>query len=542
MITQNFLLEQTTEESIKKSMEPLLLISGGDRACWFEIFTVNAPGAFCMQSAEAQTLPEECRDGFISQFGFSEGLQRWEVEMRAGKVVIEQVDKSEDYINQFLRSQGVKTFLTIPIFIENELAAFLRVDHCNAQYNWEQSQIDEIKKLCESIQDNLQRLRTQKNLRLLSSAVKNVSDGIVITDERMGVHGSKIVFANTAASTITGYTEAEMIGKGSQMMYVSQESMSYAYKSIRDKQPFHGEILGRKKNGREYLADLNISPITSARGEVTHTISVMRDITQKKEVESRASLSSKLESIGQLAAGIAHEINTPAQFISDNLYFIKENWSKLAQTFAPLMSKNEELQKAKLDFVIKEMPGAISDAIEGVERISTIVQAMREFSHSSGEKNRANINSAIETTLVVARNEWKYCAEVKTQLDPELPQIPCFISDINQVVLNLIVNSAQAIKEKFGPDKKGLIVLRTLRTPTHIKIEVEDNGKGIPESIRQKIFDPFFTTKPINQGTGQGLYLSHRLITQKNNGTIEFTSTVGEGTKFTITLPLSQAL
>jgi signal transduction histidine kinase len=169
------------------------------------------------------------------------------------------------------------------------------------------------------------------------------------------------------------------------------------------------------------------------------------------------------------------------------------------------------------------------------------VRAMKEFSHpGGGEKTLVDLNHAIESTLTVSRNEWKYIADLKTDFDPDLPQISCYPSELNQAFLNIIVNASHAIiHANAGKNEKGLITIATQKDGDNIVIRIEDTGGGIPESIQNKIFDPFFTTKDVGKGTGQGLAIARSVIVDKHGGTIEFKSEIGVGTTFNIKLPIS---
>jgi signal transduction histidine kinase len=291
-----------------------------------------------------------------------------------------------------------------------------------------------------------------------------------------------------------------------------------------------------------------------------------REIAERKHLENERQMmevqlrqSQKLEAIGQLAAGIAHEINTPTQYIGDNTRFFKDSF----ETIARLLHNHEELlQAAKLNtltptviaqaeqiladsdlkYLFEQIPAAIHETLEGVERVSKIVQAMKEFSHPGGkEKVCANLNKAIESTVTVAHNEWKYVADMKLDLDPDLPLVPCFLGEFNQCILNLVVNATHAIGDviKQKPGTKGMITVRTQRDGDHVTIRLSDTGSGIPESVRPHIFEPFFTTKEVGKGTGQGLSIIYGSIVKKHNGTVNFETKVGEGTSFTIRLPIA---
>jgi signal transduction histidine kinase len=205
-----------------------------------------------------------------------------------------------------------------------------------------------------------------------------------------------------------------------------------------------------------------------------------------------------------------------------------------------LESKKKERE---FDYLVDEIPEAIDQSLEGISRVNKIVLALKEFSHPGAEEKRhSDINRAINTTLNVSRNEWKYIAEVDTDLDKELPLVPCYLNDFNQVILNLIINAVHAIKEKTEKDPKKIerICITTKLRKEWVGISISDTGVGIPENIQEKIFDPFFTTKEVGMGTGQGLAIVLAIVVKKHGGKIGFESKVGIGTTFKIQLPLSQ--
>jgi signal transduction histidine kinase len=264
----------------------------------------------------------------------------------------------------------------------------------------------------------------------------------------------------------------------------------------------------------------------------------------------------KLESIGQLAAGIAHEINTPTQFIGDNGRFLTDAFAELTQLLAnlknviasatseqprpgALLEARDLLEKTDLDYLLKEIPLALEQSMDGVQRVATIVGAMKDFSHPGVEKVPLDINHAIESTLTVARNTWKYIAVVKTRFEPKLPPVPCLPGEFSQVILNLVVNAAQAIGESLRDSNgaTGTITISTALAGSRVEIRVQDTGAGIPEGIRDRIFDPFFTTKPVGKGTGQGLAIARAVIVDKHGGSIRFESQPGQGTTFILELP-----
>jgi len=304
----------------------------------------------------------------------------------------------------------------------------------------------------------------------------------------------------------------------------------------------------------KYLSISVFSPVKNQVGMV------FSDITRRKLIEMELRQAHKLESVGQLAAGIAHEINTPSQFVGDNIRFIKD----AIQTLLDLQQKEKKLiemahkdsitsdllqeiddaiEQADLEYFSKELPEAIDQSLDGVQRISKIVRAMKEFSHpGSEEMEESDLNKAIMTTITVTRNEWKYCADLRTDLDPDLPAVPCLPGEFNQVMLNMIINARDAIIEKFGKDseKKGLITISSTVVGNLAEVRISDNGIGMEDDVRRRIFDPFFTTKEVGSGSGQGLSIGHNLIVCKHNGEFHVNSKPGRGTTFIIRLPLVQ--
>lgn len=282
----------------------------------------------------------------------------------------------------------------------------------------------------------------------------------------------------------------------------------------------------------------------------------MLDVTHWREMEEQLQQSQKLESIGQLAAGIAHEINTPIQFIGDNTRFTADCLTTL-MTFAANQAAiaashpdpearrraADAAEGADFTYLATEVPKAIEQTLEGINRVATIVRAMKEFSHpGSTELTPCDLNHLIKNAVIITNNTWKYVAELSMNLEANLPPIPLVASDFNQVLLNLIVNSAHAIEDETKKGKKppGKIHIVTSRTGDLISLSISDDGCGIPEDIRARIYDPFFTTKEVGRGSGQGLTIARSIIVDRHHGSITCESEVGIGTVFTILLPLTQ--
>lgn len=264
----------------------------------------------------------------------------------------------------------------------------------------------------------------------------------------------------------------------------------------------------------------------------------------------------KLTAIGQLAAGIAHEINTPSQYVSDNIYFLDESFDELkgavdqlrelyqSATATPETMKQSVdtiLEECDFEFLNEEIPLAIQQAKDGISKIARIVKAMKQFSHpGSEEKTLTDINAALETTITVCRNEWKSNAILQTHFENVQLWAACLPGELNQVFLNIIVNAAQAIRDKYRdqPEKKGTILVKTKQHDNNAIITIEDDGPGIAEDHLTKIFDPFFTTKAVGQGTGQGLAISYNIIKKKHSGNLRVQTEAGKGTMFIIELPM----
>jgi PAS domain S-box-containing protein len=308
------------------------------------------------------------------------------------------------------------------------------------------------------------------------------------------------------------------------------------------------------------------APVLNAQRDFHGAIAAIFDVTElraaqrdRDQLETELRLSQKLESIGQLAAGIAHEINTPSQYVSDNLSFIQEamhGLMPLLGSLEPLLqaaAKSAEgrtaedyrtlMAGADLEYIRREVPLAIEQARDGVAQIKRIVLAMKDFSHpNADERETVDVNRAIEATIMVARNEWKYVADVDLNLDRALPPVEAVPSSIHQMVLNLVVNAAHAIEEaNRAADRKGRIAIATRRDGHFVVIEVDDTGCGIPPENLGRIFDPFFTTKKVGKGTGQGLAIVRRVV-DRHGGSIDVQSELGTGTRFALRIPITPTL
>ncbi len=412
-------------------------------------------------------------------------------------------------------------------------------------------------------------IRENKSLTAMIEHIKRewertvdaIPDLIALIDKKFN-----IIRLNKAMADIMGKTPKEAIGT---KCYLAFHNINHPpkfcplKKLLVDGKQHTVEIFDER---RKKYYEVIVVPYRDTDGTIVGCVHVARDITERKKSEEEKEYlhaqllhSQKLESVGQLAAGIAHEINTPTQYIATNIDFLDEEFEGLIdlldKTQEQLFSKpvsdiesvckplKEAFDEADLDYLREEIPLAINQSRDGISKITSIVRAMKEFSHPGNkEKELADINKIIETTIIISKNEWKYVADIETHLTQDIPMIPCLPNELGQVFLNLIVNAVHAIKEKIGEnpeDQKGKITITTRKNGKWNEINISDTGNGIPKSIQDRIFDPFFTTKEVGKGTGQGLAISRNVIVNKHNGTIEFKSVQGEGTTFYIRLPIS---
>lgn len=402
--------------------------------------------------------------------------------------------------------------------------------------------------LLEKVQNRLsERVHNESKLVAL---IENMAIGIIVINSR-----GSIQHINQAATKIFGYSEQELIGRNISMLMPKdiadmhdQYLANYLKNGITKIMGTRREVEAMRSTGEVFPLELKVSKLEFQGGQ--YFIGSVSDLSEVKSLELQLYQARKLEAIGQLAAGIAHEINTPIQYIGDNLRALEENFNDL---FALLAEYREcikqtppECQKTiaaaenrhGADYIIGDTPKAIRQSLEGTERVRQIVRAMKDFSHiDRSQVSRININDAIKNTLTIAHNEYKYVADIATEFS-ELPLVECYANDLNGVFLNLIVNAAHAIEAKGG--ERGRITISTRLEGYEVEIAIADTGTGIDKKISQRIYDPFFTTKEVGKGTGQGLHIAHQVVT-KHNGKIWFTSGENQGTTFFIRLPLRLA-
>jgi PAS domain S-box-containing protein len=416
----------------------------------------------------------------------------------------------------------------------------------------------------------------KRDLYLRNCAINAASSHFMVVD--VSDSEFRIAFANRAMRRHFGYRLGEIIGMSVWRLLAPEDEHRLAEirQGIAAESELRLELQAVCKDGTIFWMGLFLGPVQDGLGQVTHYVGVGADITarldatrKKEELQQQLynemherermaielRLSQKLEAVGKLAAGVAHEINTPIQYVGDSVHFLRSSVEDLetllrtyretlgsipeaaiaAQTLAELRATEGRMD---LEFIAVEVPKAFERTLEGVERVADIVRAMKELAHPDTEEHKAgNINRALETALTVARNEYKYIATVNAQL-ADIPPVTCNIGELNQVFLNLIVNAAHAIDSSGKDASTGLITVSTELCGERVAITIGDNGCGIPAENLERIFDPFFTTKEVGKGTGQGLAITRSIVVERHKGEINVQSTVGEGTKFVLLLAI----
>jgi len=309
--------------------------------------------------------------------------------------------------------------------------------------------------------------------------------------------------------------------------------------------------------GEKLWMTTHMGPMRSG-GRIVGVVLVAQEITELRRTQLEFAAAQRMAAVGTLAAGIAHEINTPVQFVGDSLQFLREGLQdilgvvdslqdvcRLAAQESPSVAIREALaavskaeEAADLPYLRENVMPAFDRCVDGLGRVSSIVSSMREFAHPARKEMAAiDFNRAITNTLTIARNEYADVAELETDLC-QMPPVTCHIDQINQVVLNLVVNAAHAIGDVFkSSGTKGHLSVRTRLDGEDVVISVSDTGPGIPEAIREHIFEPFFTTKDVGKGTGQGLALAWKVVTEKHGGALTYETVLGKGTTFFARLP-----
>lgn len=383
----------------------------------------------------------------------------------------------------------------------------------------------------------------------------------------------RIVLANEQTKRLFGQDPEELIGQPVEILLPERfrgahpaHRAGYFHDAVPRPMGQHLALWGVRRDGSEFAAEISLSPVATEAG--LFVAAAIRDVTGRNvaaqtllRIQASLREAHKMDAVGRLAAGIAHEINTPTQYAGDNVSFATQAsgnlkaWAEgmegllqaalVAHPNSEVAERLSEL-KAQTDvsFLLGELPDALGAAQEGLGRIAAIVRAMKEFSHPGSKvKEATDVNHAIQNAAVLAQGEYKHLAELVLDLAPDLPLILCLAGELSQAILNLIVNATHAIRDRLTQtgESRGQITITTRASNAVVEVRVADTGTGIPEEIRSKIFEPFFTTKKAGEGTGQGLALLYDIVVVKHGGGVELESEVGKGSTFILRLPLAPA-
>lgn len=410
------------------------------------------------------------------------------------------------------------------------------------------------------------RHNVEEQLRLRDRAMAASSCGITIAD--MSQPDMPLIYINEAFEHITGYSAAETLGRNCRFLQGedrAQPGLLELRASLREGRSCSVLLRNYHKDGRLFWNELITSPVFDDQGGISHFVGIQTDVTLRVRAEEQLRLkqaeleqamadlrdtqamlihSEKMNALGQMVAGIAHEINNPISFVNSNLHSLRESLSMMFSAYerlealilndaASLADRASRIRHdADIDFLTGDLDDLMNSSLDGLGRVKRIVEALRTFSRiDEAERKVANILENVQSALVIARPMLQNRVHIRLEGLDQLDDIQCYPAQLNQVFLNLIANAAQAI------DDRGVLTIRGHQTDTHVVLEFIDTGAGIRPEILDQIFNPFFTTKPVGVGTGLGLAIAYKIITDRHRGSIRVESTPGEGSNFIVTLP-----
>ena len=403
-------------------------------------------------------------------------------------------------------------------------------------------------------QSQLAEQKIKQNEERLHRIIDSAYDAFVVFDTR-----GKITTFSSRAIELFGLEASEAIGKSIRSLL----EYDHIIKDLSEGRPKDAsnvascgvvESIAKHSSGKTIPVEVSLSMSRFDRRPEFHAF--IHDLSARHELQSRMMHLEKMESLGKLSAGLAHEINTPMQFIGDNLSFLKSS----LDTLFPILSETREflketghlvpersqaisslIQEADLEFLLENMPEAVESTVHGIEKIAQITLAMKEFANPGfTSKSMANVDRMLQNVVTVARHAWEKVAELELSLQCQDHLLECMPAELSQVFASMLLNACDTIQEKMeaGTYSRGRITIETGVEDSNLCIHFRDDGMGIPESIRKKIFDPFFTTRDVGKGMGQGLTIAHAVVVEKHMGSIRFQTELHQGTCFTISIPL----
>jgi signal transduction histidine kinase len=453
---------------------------------------------------------------------------------------------------QSLLKRQLKRFLGRDFTIPTEWKGFIAaVDSAYSDFEIDRELTERSTELSsqELLEANSDLVKSREMFRLMAESTRAVPFTLDLTRGCFPYIGAQGI-------ADSGVPEYEWKLPGALDVIIPRESNQELRRRFDECQSGHFEFVSGLCQGNDRRTEVRWTGTCEFVAGAKYLRGLMLDITELRRLGRELAAAQKLESVGRLAAGVAHEINTPVQFVSDNMLFVSKSMTDIAAVIQAYRSlqhavraagdidaaarlADEADKAADLDYIMQNLPLALESSIEGLGRIATIVRSMKEFAHpDQAQKTFADLNQAIRSTLVIAHNEYKYVAELGTEFG-DLPPVECYLGEINQVVLNLLVNAAHAISDVVKESGKlGKLTVRTRLDGDEVEISIGDTGTGIPEAARENIFDPFFTTKEVGKGTGQGLAIARSVIVNKHGGTLRFETECGKGTTFFVRLPI----
>ncbi|MFO7849128.1 MAG: ATP-binding protein [Spirochaetia bacterium] len=499
-------------------------------------------------------------------------------------------EKNEIQIEHDLLTEGIEEvsykvgyYLNAPIFSHETFIGLIQIQ--SESKIFDHNDVHTMEKIVNYIApiqyawyEKKQHIKKEKNyLRNLKNSVTKYNSLFSLSSDMIFLNTAdgKILETNKAGARLLGYeSPKEIIGTYVQNYYYDPNTETKIQKEMDEKGYVKNlEIVLRRKNGEKKFCIVNAQKVlNTSRSEYIYQ-SIVHDITERirqeqivlkknldlseanrklQETQRELVQREKMASIGQLSAGIAHEINNPIGFVKSNYYSLKSYLKSISRFLNAYKSKKEiskdremELQKIyseeNIDYILEDLDDLFEETEEGIQRIMSIVRNLKNFSRAGTDENVEdyNMNDGIKSTLIIAKNEYKYVAEIEEHLG-KLPEITCNANRINQVFLNLIVNAAYSIRQKESTKEEGKIVVRTWTDKDNVYCSITDNGEGIPGNIKDKIFEPFYTTKKSGEGTGLGLSISYDIIVNDHGGAIDVESVPAEGTRFTLSLPVTK--
>ncbi|MBD3178401.1 MAG: PAS domain S-box protein [Candidatus Latescibacteria bacterium] len=487
-----------------------------------------------------------------------------------------ELDEFIGYVNQFAISLGSQKLVNLRTEELNRTKEKLQMTNAKMKENLQVrkaalAKVKKQKQLIENKKDELarrndeivrinteleeKRLKAERSERKARELIENVNQGIVIVQDGL-IKYANPHFIKVTRMDIEELTDSEFISLFDEQ---AAEKIIMSFREVlrqgeKTRKIYH--LTMKRADGEQMNVEIGFS-IINYQDDLAFLI-YLHDTTERDELQDKLAKAQKLESIGQLAAGIAHEINTPTQFVSDNVRFFEDAFQDIAgllQSYQSLLEKLEQegncckevdnirkqCEEVDIEYLLEDVPAALEQSLDGLRKVAKIVKSMKDFAHSSGGSNtQVDLNKVIATTTTLARNEYKYVSDLELDLTDEIPLVFCDPDKLNQVILNMLVNAAHAIEDVVGdkPGEKGKITISSGHDDKYVIVNISDTGTGIPEEIRSRIFDPFFTTKEVGKGSGQGLAISHKIIVEEYGGEIGIDSEEGSGSTFTIKLPV----